>query len=409
MNNKKLIEINRCDNASTGTIANDILTFSRQQGYRVGLVVYKNNQHYDYSYSIPISNESYRINRLFSKFEGSDGFNNKISTEKMVRYLNSFAPSIIHLHILHGQYLNLPVLFNYLSECRAQIIWTFHDCWGITGRCAHFDAAMCDKWKTGCGHCPHKNIYPQSLCLDRSRFFYHEKEQLFTKIQDRLTIVAPSLWMKNQVSESFLNTIDCRVINNGIFPASLVSDAEKEEQISKYRLEGKKVFFSAAYPFSENKGITFISLLADNLDPKRYAFLIAGLSENERGRLSKNLILLGKVSSRHQMDILYSLSTAFVNPTLEDTFPTVDIEALSNGTPVVTFETGGSSEIVDRQTGILVPKRDFATLLLAVKAIEKSPSTQEQCVSRSRSFSKLKMVNSYFELFEEKGKNKDSQ
>ena len=156
------------------------------------------------------------LHAALSRITDRAGFYSRSATRKLVGFIREYQPDVIHLHNLHGYYLNLPILFDYLkNEYKGRVVWTLHDCWAFTGHCVHYTYAGCDKWKTGCKNCPEKRSYPASWLLDRSAKNYEDKKSLFTGVPN-MTLVTPSKWLAQQVLQSFLNEYPCHVIHNGI-------------------------------------------------------------------------------------------------------------------------------------------------------------------------------------------------
>ena len=108
----------------------------------------------------------FKAHVFFSRITDRQGFYSTSATKRLVRSIEHFKPDIIHLHNIHGYYLNYPLLMEFLAKYNKPVVWTLHDCWAFTGHCAHYMFVKCNKWQTHCEKCPQKKAYPSSLLLD---------------------------------------------------------------------------------------------------------------------------------------------------------------------------------------------------------------------------------------------------
>ena len=344
-------------------------------------------------------------------FQGRAGFGSASVTRRFLKWLDEIAPDLIHLHNIHGFYLQTELLFDYLKERKIPVVWTLHDCWPFTGHCAYYDYIGCEKWKeggSGCRSCPvHRKVYPYAIFKDNSVESYRRKKEAFTGV-DSLTIVTPSKWLAGQVKQSFLKDYPIRVIPNGIDLSVfnvLSKDAQKLRDMQQAGYNHKTILGVANY-WEERKGLSYLERLAEEL-PSNYTVEVVGLNKPQISVLRKrhpNGRLLGmeRTANPRLLAALYRTADVYVNPTLEDNFPTTNLEALACGTPVVTFDTGGSSESLTEQTGMVVPKGDFDALLAAVKkSCEEKPFERSACRERAEHFSKESFSHKYVELYDE--------
>ena len=280
-------------------------------------------------------------------------------------------PDVIHLHNLHGYYINIRLLFDYLRKSRKPVIWTLHDCWAFTGHCAYFSYAKCNKWEQGCQRCPQKKSYPTSHLFDASRYNYSLKRHLFTSL-DNLTIVTPSQWLANLVQVSFLAKFPVRVIHNGI-DTSVFSPVDPTAMRVKYGLSDQFVILGVAQGWGERKGLKYFHELASMIDA-HCTIVLVGLNDQQLTQLPANIIGIKRTSSVQELAQLYSAADVFVNPTLEDNFPTANLEALACGTPVITFDTGGSPESINDEIGVVVKQGDVPGLKDAINKLRQETS-----------------------------------
>jgi putative colanic acid biosynthesis glycosyltransferase len=398
---KKIVFVNTCLYGSTGRIVRQIQDVAEKKGMmtwtvtsydRSGRVKYKNHD-------IIIGNFFSRyLHLLISRFMGIGGLFSNIATIRLVKRLNQIKPDIIHLHNLHNAYINLPILFSYIKKNDIRVIWTLHDCWAFTGRCPYFDITNCSKWKEGCGNgCPFpKDEYPISY-INNTRLMWKIKRKCFDGVQN-LIIVTPSEWLRNIVDSSFLAQYKAIVINNGI-DLSLFKPTEGNFK-SKYDVSDKNIILGVALAWDRRKGIDVFAKL-DELLSDEYQIVLIGVNEEQKRTLPSSIICIGRTNSQTELAEIYSAADVFLNPTREDNFPTVNIEALACGTPVITFNTGGSPEIIDDTCGIVVNDGDYDALVAAVSDIcKKNDFTVEHCTNRARKYDMFDRFDEYIKLYE---------
>lgn len=298
------------------------------------------------------------------------GLGSTLATRQFVKQLREIDPDIIHIHNIHGYFLNYPVFFNYLRESRVKVIWTVHDCWLYTGHCYYYSFIGCNRWQNGCGNCPQRGQFPRSLVIDRSRQNFIDKRKYFTSVpKDRMVIVPVSEWMRGEMSHSFLKDYPFQVIHNGIDTATFrpyESDAEVREKLSI--APDKKIILGLASIWSPEKGLNDFIRMADVVRQDEQIVLV-GVDDRTAAKLPESIKHIRRTENIDMLAKLYSAATAFVNPTYQDNYPTVNLEAISCGTPVVTYRTGGSIESITPETGRIIPQGDVEGLLTAVREI----------------------------------------
>lgn len=340
----KILIINVCcGTGSTGRICTDLADMLIEQGHECKIAYGRDDvpeKYRDIAVKIGSSFSIY-CNALKTRLFDNEGFNATKATKKFIKWVEKYDPDVIHLHNLHGYYLNVKVLFDYLRTCGKKIVWTLHDCWAFTGHCSYFDCPHCDSWKTECGRCVRMNDYPKAL-TDRSKRNFLLKKELFTGIPN-LTIVTPSKWLAELVKQSFLNEYPVRVINNGI-DLTVFKPTESDFR-EKYGLIGKKIILGVASVWDERKGLNDFIKLADLIDSDTRIVLV-GVNKKQKKHLPKNIVAIEKTNNAKELAEIYTAADVFFNPTYEDNYPTVNLEAQACGTPVVTYDTGGSGESV---------------------------------------------------------------
>ncbi len=383
----RILQINAVPYGSTGGLMFALAEALEQEGHAVLCTAgftWKGSQRENFFLTSTLPEKTLHI--LLAKLTGRMGCFSILATLRLLRKMEEFRPDVVHLHNLHGWFVNLPLLTGYLRRREIPVVWTLHDCWAFTGHCPHFDALGCEKWKTECHSCPQFRAYPGTF-FDCSRAMYRAKKRWFSHWPG-LTLVTPSAWLKGKVEESFLRGTPVQVIPNGVdgdvfCPVAMPSG-------EKHRILG------VAYHWNEKKGLDAFVRLAVLLGDA-YEITLVGEAD---GQLPPNIRTLGPVESREELAKLYAGADVFVNPTLEDNFPTVNLEALACGTPVITYATGGSPEMLDESCGNVVPKGDVDALAAEIRRVcGERPYTKEDCRRRSREFTPEMMVQKYMELY----------
>lgn len=290
------------------------------------------------------------------------GLYSRRETKKLIKKIHEIKPDIVHLHCIHGYYINYEILFEYLKDANIPVVWTFHDCWAFTGHCAHFAFSKCEKWESGCSNCPLLNKYPRSFIIDRSKTNWIQKKLSFTSVNN-MTVVVVSEWLAALTRKSFFNKYPIQVIHNGV---DLSIFRPNENDIRKrFRITDQEILvLGVATSWGKEKGLNeFIELSKE----RGIQVILVGVSDAIKSRLPKEIIAIGRTESQEELADFYSAADVFVNPTYNDSFPTVNIESLSCGTPVITYRTGGSPEAVSDATGIVIEQGNYHALLKAIR------------------------------------------
>lgn len=399
----KILQINSVLNTgSTGHIAEDIGRLIIQHNW-TSYIAYGRKAFPSTSNVIRIGT---KIGILYhvgmTRIFDNHGLLSVIATLNFINKINKIKPDIIHLHNIHGYYLNYKILFKYLAKSGIPVVWTMHDCWALTGHCSYYTFVKCEQWQTaeGCKRCSQKRSYPKSIIFSNATRNFKNKKKYFNLLQERqLTIVAPSQWLCNEVTKSYLGHYRHIVINNGI-DLSIFKPI-----LSKNVFFAKKVVLGVASVWDERKGLDDFIKLSFLLEDDE-EILLVGLSDKQIKTLPKdrNIRGLSRTENQQQLAELYSNSVVFVNPTYEDTFPTTNIESLACGTPVITYNTGGSPEIIDGKTGFVVDRGNINKIYECIKTIMKEGREKyiNNCVERTRCFfNKENNFEKYISLYQE--------
>ena len=349
MSNKKIVIINSVYGiGSTGKICSDMAGFFSRKGYSI-FVAFGRGEPYGNIDGITPIKIGGKIDVIFhgilTRMFDIHGFGSYFSTKVFLKKLDAIKPDLIFLHNIHGYYINVKLLFNWLKKnSDIPVIWTLHDCWSFTGHCSHFDYIGCEKWQKCCLHCPQKNMYPKTLLFDNCKKNFLAKKQLFVGLK-KLTIVSPSLWLNNLVKQSFLGQYDSLVIHNGIDLTIFKKYSSVSDAI--YKVKNKKIVLCVSNIWNARKGFNDVLKISKLFDEKVAIFLVGKVRKSDEKYLPLNIIHLKNINSKQEMAQLYSSADAFFNPTLEDNYPTVNLEALACKCPVVSYDTGGCKEALD--------------------------------------------------------------
>ena len=393
----KILEINQVNFGSTGHIMLQIADLATKRGHEVICSFYARRNKDKDKNCIYIGNKiSHNIHKKLYRKTGNNGCYSKISTWNFLRKVKKFDPDLIHIHNLHNCYINLPMLFDYIKKNNKKVVWTLHDCWSFTGQCPYFTAVGCEKWKTGCHDCEQINRYP-SCSVDRTDKMWNRKKEWFTGVQN-LTIVTPSQWLADLAKQSFLKDYPVKVINNGI-NLDVFKPTESDFR-TKHNLEDKKIILGVASVWEVRKGLDVFIELSKRLDD-RYKIVLVGTNDEVDKKLPEGIISIHRTSNQKELAELYTAADVFFIPTREDNFPTVNMESLACGTPVLTFNTGGSPEMVDEATGVVLMNEDIASVEQAVISMcESGKYSKEACTERAKQYDSGLKYNEYLSLFE---------
>lgn len=360
-----------CGTGSTGRICTDIAAALESNGNEVKIAFGRNADIVPAQYSkyaVRIGNDiDLKIHGLITRAFDATGFGSMRATRKFIHWIYQFDPDIIHLHNLHGYYINIDLLFSCLKQLNKPVVWTLHDVWPFTGHSAYCDAVGCSKWKNGCEKCPQMKVYPKSY-VDRSKRNWERKRDIFCGVTN-LTIVTPSKWLAELVEDSFLNEYPVKVINNGI-------DTGKFHKVSTHlrsdlRLQRKKILLSVATVWNDLKGLSDFERLADLLGENYKIILVGGMTNSQEKELPESILHIRRTQDVNEMVELYNTADIYLNLTYCDTYPTVNLEAASCGTPVITYAVGGSTESAEMFGGISVRRGDVEAVAHAVRESER--------------------------------------
>ncbi|WP_298480604.1 glycosyltransferase [uncultured Maribacter sp.] len=381
-----LLQINTEINyGSTGKIAEEIGHLAQINGWE-SFVAFGRKKRKSTSKTIYFGNrlDTY-LHVLRTRIFDTHGTGSKRTTKKLISEIEKIKPNVIHLHNLHGYYINLKYLFNYLEKKEIPIVCTLHDCWTMTGHCTHFENIKCNKWMTECHSCPQKNVYPQSIFLDNSRKNYQLKKKYFLSLKN-LTIVPVSFWLNNVVKQSFLKNHNTEVILNGV-DLSIFKPVLKNTIRKKNNLNGVFIILGVASVWSENKGLNDFLKLSKLLTNNEKIVLI-GLNKKQLKKLPSNILGIARTESKEELAEWYSEADVYINTSVEESFGLTTAEAMSCGTPSIVYNATACPEMITPEVGIVAKKNNIDDLKKGIEVIKKNKSKSylEHCKKRAVQF-----------------------
>lgn len=393
----KILQINSvCGIRSTGRIATDIHQLLKDSGHE-SIIAYGQLEAKNCDRTIKIGDKKdLYLHGVKSRLLDRHGFGSERATKDFLKQVDEYKPDLIHLHNIHGYYLNIEELFAYIKKNAIPVVWTLHDCWSFTGHCAYFDFANCDRWKTQCYACPQKKTYPASLFLDQSARNFTDKREIFNGVEN-LSFVTPSIWLKDLLGDSYLSSYDSYVINNGI---DLETFKPRESDFRKNHDIGDKfMMLMVSSEWTKRKGLDYVLKLNETLKEDEIIVLV-GLTDALKEKLPDSIVKITKTDNVQELAEIYSTANVLLNPTLEDNFPTTNIEALACGTPVITFDTGGSPEAIDKKTGIVIEQGNMEELRQAVDEIKRNSKAYYEDEAHHRSLERYDRFDRYKDYIE---------
>lgn len=397
----KLLQINSVVNTgSTGRIVEQIGQYARSEGWE-SFIAYGRKSNESKSKTLKIGNElDVNIHGLQSRLFDKHGQASVKATKKLLIEIEKINPDIIHLHNIHGYYLNYQILFEFLAKRNTPIIWTLHDCWPITGHCSFFSTIGCNKWKTVCFHCPQKKNYPTSLFIDNSRANYILKKQLFTSLHN-LTIVPVSYWLEGVINESYLANYPLQVITNGVDCNHFIPISDTSKIRKKYELNNKFVLLGVGTNWDKRKGLTDYIKLSQILS-EDYAIILVGLTEKQIKLLPPRIIGIKRTENIKELAEMYSSADIVLNLSSAESFGLTTVEGFACGTPGIVYNCTASPELIIPTTGIIIEPGNIELLIKAIEKIKLFGKKSYTTSCRNRAivnYNNKDRFNEYIQLY----------
>lgn len=393
----RIVQINGGAKGSTGKIMMGIAEVARAQGHEVmcasPITTTNRDAGEDCGYYRIGTFNGRRLNVALARITGFNGCFAWFETYKLLKKIDEFKPDIIHLHNLHDSYINLPMLFSYIKKHNVPTVWTLHDCWAFTGQCPHFTIVKCYKWKVGCHNCPQYKEYPASL-YDNTKKMWQLKKKWFTGVKN-MTIVTPSEWLAGLAKESYLKEYPIQVINNGIDLD--VFKPTKSDFREKYGISPSEcVILGVSFGWNYKKGLDCFVKLRNELN-EQYRIVLVGTDSSIDKQLPSGIVSIHRTQNQKELAEVYSAADVFFNPTREEVLGLVNLESLACGTPVVTFNTGGSPECIDEYSGIIVEEGDDIKTVFEKKTY--ANIMEENCIKRAQQFKENEVYLKYLNIY----------
>lgn len=348
----KILLINSvCGTGSTGRICTDMAQQFEKEGHTVKIAYGRHAfvPEKFQKYAVRIGTDfDVKFHALQTRLFDTHGFGSKRATKKFLQWADEFNPDLVWLHNIHGYYINVEMLFDWLKKRPNTLVkWTLHDCWAFTGHCTHFTVANCEKWQAHCQQCPQLNRYPASI-RDNSATNFDRKKAAFTGVKN-MTLITPSKWLANLVKQSFLKDYPIEVVYNTIDKTIFKPTPSDFRQ--KYGLENKKIILGVASTWDEHKGLNDFIKLSQMLDDK-YAVVLVGLTEKQIKALPKQIKGLKRTNNAQDLAPIYSAADMFVNPSKEETFGMTTLEAVACGVQkTIVYADTACEEIAQQDFG----------------------------------------------------------
>ena len=396
---RKLLQINPVVrlNTSTGRIMKEIGELAIANGWE-SHIAYSGGRdgHPPHSSQLmPVGNKrDVAWHALMTRLFDAHGLASRRATRQLIRQIEKLDPDIIHIHNVHGYWLHYPLFFEYLKRSGKPVIWTVHDCWLYTGHCYYYSFARCEKWRTGCGSCPQKRSFPASWVFDRSAANWKDKQAAYGTLSN-LMLAPVSDWIRREMASSFLSGHRFQVIHNGIDLSVFCPEAAEKERGTLY--------LAVASIWHEEKGFPDLVQVAGLLREDEQLVLVGKMTEEQKKRMPTQVRIVERTENVQALAALYARATVLLNPTWQDNYPTVNVEAIACGTPVVTYRTGGSVEALTEATGRIVPQGDVSAMLAAARELATADRTRTSAQCREyalRHFDKEACYQHYIALYE---------
>ncbi len=401
----RVAHINVTSGLSTGRVATDICEVLQGLGHKA-LLCYSRGYPPTRVPGFRVGNAAdVWLHALQARLWDRAGFLSRGATRRLVKQLALYKPDIVHLHNLHGYYLDVRTLFAYLAEAGVPVVWTLHDCWAFTGHCAYYSMAECERYRTGCGHCPQLSAYPAAFLVDQSARNWQQKRTAFESVPD-LTLVTPSVWLGREVRRSFLGKRPVRVIPNGIDLTAFSPCDEPDllgDVVKRYglkELSGKHMLLSVASTWDERKGLDDLVALSKRLR-EDMMIVVVGLTEHQRGQLPITMLGLPRTQSVRELRALYAAADLYLSLSHEETQGMTLLEALACGTQVLCYDATALPETVTPDVGVVVPEDDLDAAAEACARLCDEPKSPLNCRARAGQYEKRRQYAQYVGLYEE--------
>jgi putative colanic acid biosynthesis glycosyltransferase len=380
--------------SSTGKIVSDLVSCFRENGHST-LACYGRGESQFVKNVYKISGNTEILFHVFAtRLTGFTGCYSPYATTRLIRLLDEYQPDIVHLHDLHGYFLNIEKIVSYLKSKKIPTVWTFHSEFMYTGKCGH--AFECDKWQTQCNNCPSLHEYPKSWFFDFTKEMFEGKKRMFHDFP-RLHLTAPSEWLANRMELSpILGHHSISIIQNGI-DVDVFYPRKSNDLFKRLSFAGKFVVVSVGSNLlSDAKGGQWVLELAQR-NPD-ISFIMVGVESPPRVA-PNNVTIFPQILNQNVLAEYYSMADLLLLTSKKETFSMICAESLACGTPVIGFDSGAPKEVAPPGFGKFVTYGDIEGLELLLREFKdgkvKMKSPQECREFAVKKYSKMHMAESF--------------
>ena len=380
---------------STGVIVKDIGDTLVKNGDEAYFAYQTTNEDVENGYLVG-GKFSWKFHALYARMFGKQAYASKRATKKFLKWIDEIQPDVVHFHNLHSNYIHLNMLCDYLAKKNIPVVITMHDCWYFTGKCTHYIAVKCDKWQTSCGKCPLNKSEQPSLFFDCTSKVLQDKTEHLLKLNN-LTLVGCSEWIAAEARKSKLSSTNIQVIYNGVDTSIFTPhDSEIRKELG---IESNFVVLGMADKWYAEQNREIVEKIIAHQD-ENTKIVIVGCKEEQTKYSERfnNVIPLGYITDRNRLSDIYASADVFVNLTRADTLPTVNMESICCGTPVITFDCCGSPELVDKACGFVVEEGNINQLLACIEKIKSEPLCFDVQKQQKR-FDKNECYKKYLDIY----------
>lgn len=388
---------------SSGRSMQDLTEYLRAQGHSIDIVAPQKSFPDAQFHSIG-NKLDYKFHAVCSRLFGNPAYYSKGSTKKLVKLIDKIAPDIIHIQVLHSNFVHFNLLMSEIAKRKIPVTFVLDDCWLFTGKCAHYTSAKCYKWKTGCHHCPQLRMPMRSWFFDRTKLLYKDKKKAYESL-NKYAVIAVSDWLLHEAEQSMMkNATIMRRIYNSIDME--VFQPRSSKLRTKLDLENEFVILGVATRFHESKGLSLFFKLAAML-PSHWKIVFVGEVPSDI-TLPENILSVGKTENTVELAEYYSMADVFVQMSVEETFGKVTAEALSCGTPAIVFNSTANPELIGEGCGYVVEPKNVEQVYECLQEVEKQG--KEHYSQNCRAFihenmNKEKVLQSFVEVYEKLVRN----
>lgn len=386
-----LIDVN-CKQSSTGKVVYDLYSSLSSKGHEAAICYGRGElvlEHNIYKFGLDWET---KLHALLTRVTGFTGCFSFYSTRRLLEYIDTFGPDIVHIHELHAYFVNIKPLLRYLTKKNIKTLFTLHCEFNYTGKCGH--SYECLKWKTGCNRCPHLHDYPKVLFFDQTNYMYRQKKELFENLPNAI-FTTPSPWLTARAKESFLKNNKFFTIYNGVDTTVFYPKKSEGLRVSLGITEEKVIVSVAPNIMTKEKGGQFIIDIAARM--RDCKFVLVG-TDSDKIEKKDNMIFVPKIVNQNKLAMFYSLGDVFVICSAKETFSLTCAEALCCGLPVAGFQCGAPEMIFEEPYAIFSEYGNVDELIECIKTQLKLST--EDVAEYGKKFSRENMIEKYTKLYE---------